>query len=454
METFQHSDFTDANNLNSFENTNGKFGAIFGQIIYCSHARMQYMSPPLYSRKQIFVGPRDETFYSPGNQVGFVNTVFGKYFLAEYIEKYKLPEPQVILVHVDEYQSNLPLDIGEFKCKKIMILGDTHHSTLGLNKVGEYFADHSFDYYLADCKKNHLHFFYETHPQRNYVFFPGFRNRFEAKIFNFNKKKAVSLIGQLKSSHPYRLSIVEKLKHCRIPMVISEALQVQAAKIYSEFLININVSLNNEFNMRFIEVISAGGFLLTDRISTFTGYNEIFVENEDFVFYENENDLVDKINYFYQNPEKAIKIARSGWGKFISSLSIKKRREQFEELIMLNNCKSLPNFKDERFSYTTKDMLELIGFRKIFYGFMQEINKVGFFRVLLPNHLHEAVSLDVKDLCRLEFQTYRDIISLKEIPAINAPGDFPLVLVASSEFIKSLTKDQTLLTKFTKIIKV
>jgi hypothetical protein len=323
-----------------------------------------------------------------------------------------------------------------------------------LNKVGEYFADHSFDYYLADCKKNHLHFFYETHPQRNYVFFPGFRNRFEAKIFNFNKKKAVSLIGQLKSSHPYRLSIVEKLKHCRIPMVISEALQVQAAKIYSEFLININVSLNNEFNMRFIEVISAGGFLLTDRISTFTGYNEIFVENEDFVFYENENDLVDKINYFYQNPEKAIKIARSGWGKFISSLSIKKRREQFEELIMLNNCKSLPNFKDERFSYTTKDMLELIGFRKIFYGFMQEINKVGFFRVLLPNHLHEAVSLDVKDLCRLEFQTYRDIISLKEIPAINAPGDFPLVLVASSEFIKSLTKDQTLLTKFTKIIKV
>jgi glycosyltransferase involved in cell wall biosynthesis len=447
--------FIDAHNQNSFVGPKGNEVNFSDQIIYCAHARLNYMSPPLYSSQQIFVGPRDETNYVAGATTGFVKTSFGKYALAEYIDKHKLPEPKLIVVHADEFQTNLPTDINEFTCKKIMVLGDTHQSSQGLLKVLDYFKNHEFNYYFSDCKKNHLHFFYESAPDRNFVFFPSFRNRFEAKTFKGDKKKAISLLGQLKPAHhPYRLSIADKLKSSGFPVLISESLQEQAVDIYSDFLINVNVSLNNDFNMRFIEVISAGGFLLTDRISTFTGYEDIFKENEDFVFYDTEQDLMEKIRYYFNHPEKAIKIAKSGWQKFISTWSINKRREKFWDLINLDARHNLPNFKDQRFLPGTNQWLDHLDFRAAFYGFLQEINKKGFSQVWLPADVHSVVSSDAADLCRLRLQAYDQVQNISHDHPIDGLENLPAVLVARRDDLQILANDKAALSKFENIITI
>ena len=452
---FDANQFIDAHNQNSFDNQKSNDNVFSEQIIYCAHARLNYMSPPLYSRRQIFVGPRDETNYVPGGHTGFVNTAFGKYSLAEYIEKFELPKPEFILVHADEIESNLPTDINNFNCKKIMVLGDTHQSEQGILKVLKYFKEHQFNYYLADCKKNHVHFFYEAAPERKFIYFPLFRNRFEAKKFNYAKKRAVSLIGQLKSTHPYRLSIAEKIKGCGLPVLISESLQEQAIHIYNSFLINVNVSLNNDFNMRFAEVISAGGFLLTDRISKFTGYDEVFKENEDFVFYDNEQDLIEKIKYYYSHPEKALKIAKSGWEKYVKNWSINIRREKFTHLIRFDASEGLPNYKDNRFlNIDNKKIPSNLNFRVQLYGFLQEINKKGFYVVGLPKDVHEIISHDVKDLCRLSFFIYDHITNLATDLSLAGMKNYPIILVARRDDLQSIARDHDTLNKIHSVIQL
>jgi hypothetical protein len=265
---------------------------------------------------------------------------------------------------------------------------------------------------------------------------------------------AISLIGQLKSSHPFRMSIVEKIKDCGLPFLVSESLQEQAPSIYENFLININVSLNNDFNMRFVEVISAGGFLLTDRISKYTGYSDVFTEGEDFVFYENEEDLLEKIHYYFKNPDKAIKIAKSGWQKFVSTWSIKMRREKFANLIDHKLSDNFPDFKDERFCEPDKSLLTIIEFRKALYGFMQEMNKTGRCRVYLPEFIYKAIMNDVADLCRLEFLTYNLAIDFSSMPAIFQKRDLPEVLVIQKDTLLILSHESTFLSRFKQVIHI
>jgi hypothetical protein len=254
--------------------------------------------------------------------------------------------------------------------------------------------------------------------------------------------------------HPYRLSIADKLKGSGLPVLISESLQEQAVDIYSDFLINVNVSLNNDFNMRFIEVISAGGFLLTDRISTFAGYEDIFKENEDFVFYDTEHDLMEKIRYYFNHPEKAIKIAKSGWQKFISTWSINKRREKFWNLINLDARQNLPSYEDQRFLAGTNKWLDHLDFRAAFYGFLQEINKKGFSQVWLPSDVHAVVSSDAADLCRLRLQVYDQIQNISLDSPIDGLGNLPAVLVARRDDLQILANDKAALSKFENIITI
>jgi spore maturation protein CgeB len=57
----------------------------------------------------------------------------------------------------------------------------------------------------------------------------------------------------------------------------------EAARHYDTHQLSLNTS-NGDWTMRFFEVMSGGGCLLTDRLSEATGYAEHFKEGEDFIF--------------------------------------------------------------------------------------------------------------------------------------------------------------------------
>lgn len=68
--------------------------------------------------------------------------------------------------------------------------------------------------------------------------------------------------------------------------------------VYKNSTINLNISLKSiqsGIPLRCMEILGSGGFLLTNFQADFLDY---FVPNEDFVFYEDPDDLLNKIRYY------------------------------------------------------------------------------------------------------------------------------------------------------------
>ncbi|UCJ14531.1 MAG: glycosyltransferase [Phormidium sp. PBR-2020] len=87
--------------------------------------------------------------------------------------------------------------------------------------------------------------------------------------------------------------------------------------MYANSLINLNVSLNDDINLRNLEVLASGGFLLTDKLRHQSGFNHLFEDGKHLVTYEDKQDLEDKIKYFLQNPTAAFDIATAGHQLFL-----------------------------------------------------------------------------------------------------------------------------------------
>lgn len=104
--------------------------------------------------------------------------------------------------------------------------------------------------------------------------------------------------------------------------VIPNAKNMGAVDYYSEMpyvfansKINLNISLRSiqsGIPLRAMDIMGAGGFLLTNFQADFLDY---FIPNEDFVYYENEEDLVEKVCYYLNHEKKRLEIAHNGHEK-------------------------------------------------------------------------------------------------------------------------------------------
>ena len=82
---------------------------------------------------------------------------------------------------------------------------------------------------------------------------------------------------------------------------------------YSKINLNITLkSIRSGIPLRAIDIMSAGGFLLTNFQSDFL---EHFVPEEDFVYYTDLNDLNDKIQFYLEHDEERSRIAKNGQKK-------------------------------------------------------------------------------------------------------------------------------------------
>lgn len=79
--------------------------------------------------------------------------------------------------------------------------------------------------------------------------------------------------------------------------------------------INLNISLRSihaGIPLRAIEIMGAGGFLLSNFQRDFLDY---FEPDKDFVYYEDENDLIDKCRFYLNNDNERLDIANNGYLK-------------------------------------------------------------------------------------------------------------------------------------------
>jgi spore maturation protein CgeB len=79
--------------------------------------------------------------------------------------------------------------------------------------------------------------------------------------------------------------------------------------------INLNITLRSiqtGMNLRSLDIMSSGGFLLTNYQEDFLDY---FIPGEDFDFFTDRADLLDKIDYYLSHEEKRAAIAQNGYQK-------------------------------------------------------------------------------------------------------------------------------------------
>ena len=87
---------------------------------------------------------------------------------------------------------------------------------------------------------------------------------------------------------------------------------------YNRALISLNISLNGDLNFRPYEIIAAGGFMLTDRLTPEAGLDAFYTEGQHYIAYDGFSDLCAKLDYYLAHPGEAIAIAAAAHRHYLS----------------------------------------------------------------------------------------------------------------------------------------
>jgi hypothetical protein len=109
---------------------------------------------------------------------------------------------------------------------------------------------------------------------------------------------------------------MEKLINDGIPIKAEKLNALGSANLYATSLLSFNCSLNCDLNMRVLEVISAGGCLVTDRLAAESGLDQLFTEDRDYIAYGSYRELKKKVEFYLSNPSLAIGIAQNAVEKY------------------------------------------------------------------------------------------------------------------------------------------
>ena len=103
--------------------------------------------------------------------------------------------------------------------------------------------------------------------------------------------------------------------------------------IFHDSKINLNItlrSIKSGIPLRCMEIMSCGGFLLTNFQSDFLKH---FVAGEDFVYFESNDDMLQKIEYYLTHEKERSSIAESGYQKVIKNHSYETIFQQIFNII-------------------------------------------------------------------------------------------------------------------------
>ncbi|MBF0225727.1 MAG: FkbM family methyltransferase [Desulfobacterales bacterium] len=380
------------------------------KVIFFALSSRESYRPKIVSNQEIFCGPDCETIIEDGIYKA-IKTPVGGVKIKDLIKN--LPEsqkPNFIIVKTDATGRLFPIELNSVNCPKLLILGDTHHLNNPIQTLIKYAKQEKFDFIISDHDRQHLHFFKEA-GFKNVFWLPSF-NIYEHDIPYFKDKKyQISFVGQAGKWHPYRKHIINYLKDKNIPLNhFTNVPHEESCKIYGRSLINLNISLNGDFNLRVFEVLASRGFLITDRLGMQSGLDLIFKDSEHLVCFDDENDLVDKIEYFLNHPDKAENIAYSGYKVFKENHTSEKKIRQIIEAVFEEKINDLYSMNDDaRSAYVKSKSDSELFYRIALYEHIQKIHlteKTS--NILFYPKTDPRLICDVADLPRLNVYYLHD----------------------------------------------
>lgn len=149
----------------------------------------------------------------------------------------------------------------------------------------------------------------------NYSF--GHKNIISDMINNrITSDERIKLLGSIADKYSldlYSASDSSIIKNCNFKGTISY--HDEMPRVFNRSKININISLRSITSgipLRCLDIMGAGGFLMSNYQPELA---EFFVPGEDFVYFESEQDLIDKIQYYLEHENERKQIAYNGWQK-------------------------------------------------------------------------------------------------------------------------------------------
>lgn len=142
----------------------------------------------------------------------------------------------------------------------------------------------------------------------NYVYANYFINR---KLTSLERHKLLSLVAAQYPIDIYTLDTNVKIPHAHIHGTVDYYQEMPL--IFHQSKINLNItlrSIKSGIPLRALDIMASEGFLLTNFQEDFLDY---FVPDEDFIYYESEADLIEKINYYLNHPAERQEIAHNGY---------------------------------------------------------------------------------------------------------------------------------------------
>lgn len=270
----------------------------------------QYIPPFDLSDRQITVGPQAEPNQPQMMLAGW--TPAGEYDLMAALQAQQLrTQFDALVVWSDASGSNRPLNLAAFDCPKVLCVGDTHHLERPLTDVIGYAQRAGFDFIVSSHNRQHLHWFGEAGFSK-LAWIPGLKARHIPRPIKSGRKPQVCFIGQWSDFHPRRQRLLAAMQDNAVPLLARQATREASADLYAGSVASFNASLNGDLNLRVFEVLSAGGCLLTDRLSPQSGLDLILREDRDFCAYGSAEELVDKARFLLREPAAALAIARAG----------------------------------------------------------------------------------------------------------------------------------------------
>ncbi len=302
--------------------------------------------------------------------------------------------------------SFIPRGLERLSCPKAIKLGDTYQWGNGsLSEMIEYCQTLACDYHWIYQGVQHLHFFKEA-GLKNVFWLPG-----SIAIDYFVPEKNGSTIydvcfrGSLSGVHIYRRRLLNFLQDSGVNLDLAQKPYIASLEDYAKSKIVLNCSGGGDTNRRIFEVLMAGGFLLTDRLSSQTGLQRLFQEGVHLECYGSPEELLEKINYYLAHPEEAEKIALAGHQKLVNEYHPDLVRKELLNFIFQGQIKSpflLQHDKRAMFAPKPVDTKRLRKRLKI-YELIQCIHHLNLKIKLLYWKCRDKYLLsDLADLPRLE----------------------------------------------------
>lgn len=143
-----------------------------------------------------------------------------------------------------------------------------------------------------------------------YVYANYFINR---KLTQIERQQLLSAVAARHSLKLFTLNPSAVIPHAR-NMGVADYYS-EMPYVFHESKINLNISLRSiksGIPLRCMDILGAGGFLLTNYQADFLRH---FVPDEDFVYYEDESDLLTKVDYYLSHDKERREIAANGHEK-------------------------------------------------------------------------------------------------------------------------------------------